>query len=784
MAPKKATESALAEGVEFPRDAEGGRPTMGVNKGAFAAALRPVSAEEASKLDALPDKKWRRSYQKGVVEQVRHAARSKDNALKIAQAGLEYLHQTMVFVRPAGADAEAVTLEKAMAKYTTPKFHTHEFSGQGSRVDKFTVVYKPYGTPGKLKELSGDHLHKQIDTWVRNGTIELSCGASIAKVVDNPDWFDLSDLYFVLFGASSAMGPFYKLMDLGANVVAVDLDRPEIWERLLREARGRAGKLIIPVKEKMPAGASEADIAKVAGCNLLTETPEIRTWLQDLFPSKRLICMALAYLDGAKFVKVSMAMDAILKCLIEKRGADKMAVAYLCTPTDVHLCPPAAVAAVKSNMRRAPGWQAMLAPLLGMIGMPVKKNIERPLTDIDGSPLEGLHLVDCIIPEQGPNYILAKRLQHWRAMLSRDQGCLASSNVAPSTATASVLSNVLFALGYKGMSSFKPMEITYQETSNSVMAALLIRDVRDSSSAANPKTPLRNPLCLFTENSFHGGCWRGVWKFQSVGAPALLGYVGSAFLVAPYLLLYSSYQAFGWGSILAGVCKYGWRPGLWAVKGASVTWFQNLGLMEVLHAGFGFTKSSPVMTFMQIFSRIFVAALLNENPSLISGDGRAIPTMLFCWSLADMTRYVYYAVSMLRDIGTSAKGVGVAMKMVKVKSAEEADDPIFKVPFFLVWLRYSLFVVLYPAGVASELACEYMTSTATAGLSTGYADATSWSGWVVQAVQLLTCKLKPWQYMGIVFVAYSIGLPALYGMMLGARKKQLGGEAKSGKKTQ
>jgi hypothetical protein len=155
--------------------------------------------------------------------------------------------------------------------------------------------------------------------------------------------------------------------------------------------------------------------------------------------------------------------------------------------------------------------------------MPMQRNVEKPLLDVEGVEIDGLQLVNCIVPEQGPNYILAKRLQHWRAMICRDAGCLVSSNVAPSTATASVLSNVLFALGYQGMSSFKPMEITYQETSNAVMAALLIRDVRDPTSAANPKTQLRNPLCLFTEGAFHGGVWRGAWKVSGVGAPGLRG---------------------------------------------------------------------------------------------------------------------------------------------------------------------------------------------------------------------------------------------------------------------
>merc|ERR1719454_841678 len=166
-----------------------------------------------------------------------------------------------------------------MKTYKDKRFITHEIQGGEAPASKYTVQYKPYGTPGSLKELSGDALHKQIDTWVKNGTIEMSCGSAMSKLIDNPEWYDLRDTYFVLFGATSAMGPFFKLMDLGANVIALDLDRPQIWERLLKDTRSRAGKLIFPVKEKIPPNATDEDIAKVAGCNLLTDTPEIRTWM-------------------------------------------------------------------------------------------------------------------------------------------------------------------------------------------------------------------------------------------------------------------------------------------------------------------------------------------------------------------------------------------------------------------------------------------------------------------------------------------------------------------------
>jgi hypothetical protein len=49
-------------------------------------------------------------------------------------------------------------------------------------------------------------------------------------------------------------------------------------------------------------------------------------------------------------------------------------------------------------------------------------------------------VIDGIVGAQGPNYILSKRMQAWRAMTARAAGQRVSINVAPSTATASVVS--------------------------------------------------------------------------------------------------------------------------------------------------------------------------------------------------------------------------------------------------------------------------------------------------------------------------------------------------------
>ena len=61
-------------------------------------------------------------------------------------------------------------------------------------------------------------------------------------------------------------------------------------------------------------------------------------------PGKRLVCGAYAYLDGPMFMRVSIAMDAIIESLLAERSGPKIALAYLCTPTDAHPVPSSAMA--------------------------------------------------------------------------------------------------------------------------------------------------------------------------------------------------------------------------------------------------------------------------------------------------------------------------------------------------------------------------------------------------------------------------------------------------------
>ncbi len=103
---------------------------------------------------------------------------------------------------------------------------------------------------------------------------------------------------------------------------------------------------------------------------------------------------------------------------------------------------------------------------------------------------------------------------------------------------------------------------------------------------------------------------------------------------------------------------------------------QVAALLEILHAKKGWVKSPVFTTALQISSRVFVLFWLNVIPEAqqiklfgISG----ITIVSVAWSITEIVRYSYYAISLLN-------------KEIKL----------------LTFLRYTLFIVLYPLGITGE----------------------------------------------------------------------------------
>ena len=173
----------------------GERSTSKTNKLIWETAVRAVDNEAAEKVHSV--RNWRFGYVKHVEANVRACLRSREAALKVAETGLSFAKEQFEFVQ----GDKAVPLVEAM-KDDDSTFETGFIQGEGKKPEKGFKLVVPY----KGTDLEGLEVMKQLDKWVENGTIEASAADAIKSCVQHPEWMDLSDRYFVLLGATSAMG--------------------------------------------------------------------------------------------------------------------------------------------------------------------------------------------------------------------------------------------------------------------------------------------------------------------------------------------------------------------------------------------------------------------------------------------------------------------------------------------------------------------------------------------------------------------------------------------------
>ncbi len=503
MAAMQTQAPAAAEGVVFPLTGQT-RSTSATGRAVVADALRAVDPALADQVLGVRD--WRRGYLAPYREMTRRALVDPGAATTISADGLAAVHARFCFRR----GAQELPLEVAATADDGPPLATVTVEGRGrGGPDVLSVPYRG----GRLV---ADDLDAQLDRWLAAGTAEPSFAAAVRAVMAHPAWLDLAGVTVVVLGAGAQMGPLVSLLGWGAHVVAVDLPNPQVWSRLIEVARSGPGRLSVPVSRPVAAGASDGEIAGAAGVDLVARTPQVAQWLLHLEGPFTL--GSYVYADGAAHVRASVAVDALTRALLEARS--DVSLAFLATPTDAFAVPGEVVA--DSRRRYTSRSAASRAARVGTGGRLFRPNYRAPERLPDGGPA-GVN--DSLVPQQGPNYALAKRIQRWRALQARSQGRLVSLNVAPATRTRSVLRNRVLAAAYAGAHRFG-VEVFDPSTSNTLMAALLVHDLRNPAAAANPATPLAHPLELFWQGANHGGLWRNAYEPRSVlGLAVALGMV-------------------------------------------------------------------------------------------------------------------------------------------------------------------------------------------------------------------------------------------------------------------
>src|SRR4051812_43386242 len=193
-------------GVVFPLDPSSGRrSTTATGRAVVADALRPVDAVGAA--SAERETNWRQGYLPHFRRVVEAGLAEPAAAHTVARAGLEALHERMQW---ATADGDQPLTTAFAPEPGALPLRSETIRGEGTPDRTLSLPYAG-------ERLSGDALRRRLDLWVEAGTIEPTCAEAVGRVIDNPDWLDLSDRTVVLPRAAAGMGPPRSLPPSGAG---------------------------------------------------------------------------------------------------------------------------------------------------------------------------------------------------------------------------------------------------------------------------------------------------------------------------------------------------------------------------------------------------------------------------------------------------------------------------------------------------------------------------------------------------------------------------------------
>lgn len=144
-----------------------------------------------------------------------------------------------------------------------------------------------------------------------------------------------------------------------------------------------------------------------------------------------------------------------------------------------------------------------------------------------------------------------------------------------------------------------------------------------------------------------------------------------------YLFLYNLLQACGWGIALIKVlsnfmCTKSVNSA-YASAGELICLLQSLALLETIHGAIGIVPNGMLFPLLQWIGRTHVVVAVAHGIEEVQ-DNKSIFIIFVAWCITEVVRYPNYA---LNCFGTS--------------------------PYILTYLRYTLFIVLYPTGFLSEL---------------------------------------------------------------------------------
>ncbi|CAM0878730.1 unnamed protein product [Alopecurus aequalis] len=146
-----------------------------------------------------------------------------------------------------------------------------------------------------------------------------------------------------------------------------------------------------------------------------------------------------------------------------------------------------------------------------------------------------------------------------------------------------------------------------------------------------------------------------------------------------YLSLYNWVVFVGWAQVLyravsALLLQSSGHEAVYAAVEGPLLFAQTAAIMEILHSILGFVRSPVSVTLPQISGRLYVTwGILWSFPEAQSHI--LVTSLIISWSITEIIRYSFFGMK---------ETFGFA-------------------PSWLLWLRYSTFLLLYPIGLLSEV---------------------------------------------------------------------------------
>ncbi|KAH6755243.1 Protein-tyrosine phosphatase-like [Perilla frutescens var. hirtella] len=204
-----------------------------------------------------------------------------------------------------------------------------------------------------------------------------------------------------------------------------------------------------------------------------------------------------------------------------------------------------------------------------------------------------------------------------------------------------------------------------------------------------------------------------------------------------YLTVYNWTVFFGWLQVFyitVTTLQQSGHQSVYAAVEKPLILAQSAALLEILHSLVGIVRSPVTATLPQVASRLYVTwGILYSFPEIRTHF--FVASLMISWSITEIIRYSFFGFK---------EAAGFA-------------------PSWLLWLRYSTFLILYPTGITSEVgliynALPYLKET---------------GKYSIRMPNALNFSFDYYYSALLVLAFYVPGSPHLYGYMLGQRKKAL-----------